>query len=250
MSGELARLFETLEQQFQLPGGYLARTAQLESAMNPNARNPRSSAGGLFQFIDGTAKQYGLADRFDPIQASQAAARFAADNQAHLAKRLGRAPTAAELYLAHQQGAAGAAGKLTNPDARVGGAEITLNAGSEGMTAGAFAQQWIDKFNQGSGGRMTGQPLGEMLAGNTGMQQNTAAAAAGGAQPTAAGAAAPAGNRRGMGSVLGDLMASMQPPAQQLTQPQLQQPTQPAQMRGPDLASILGDPRGPLYLRA
>jgi len=175
MSGELARLFETLEQQFQLPGGYLARTAQLESAMNPNARNP---------------------------------------------------------------------------NARVGGAEITLNAGSEGMTAGAFAQQWIDKFNQGSGGRMTGQPLGEMLAGNTGMQQNTAAAAAGGAQPTAAGAAAPAGNRRGMGSVLGDLMASMQPPAQQLTQPQLQQPTQPAQMRGPDLASILGDPRGPLYLRA
>ncbi|SPU27851.1 Transglycosylase SLT domain [Candidatus Bartonella washoeensis] len=53
---------------YGLPAHYLYRVAQIESGGNPNARNPRSSAGGLYQFIDSTAKQYGLQDRFDPCK--------------------------------------------------------------------------------------------------------------------------------------------------------------------------------------
>ena len=89
--------------------GALLKIAELESSFNPQARNTSSSAGGLFQFIDSTAADYGLADRFDPSQAADAAARLAKDNAASLRKVLGRDPTAGELYLAHQQGAGGAA---------------------------------------------------------------------------------------------------------------------------------------------
>jgi hypothetical protein len=158
---DLASLFAGLEQQYGLPSGYMMRTAQIESSLNPRAKNPRSSAGGLFQFLDGTARQYGLRDKFDPVQASQAAARLARDNQNFLARRLGRQPTAAELYLAHQQGPEGARRLLSNPNARVGGAEVTLNGGQSGQTAGAFASQWINKFNRGGGGGAQGQRVAQ-----------------------------------------------------------------------------------------
>lgn len=149
---ELGDLFARAEQQYGLPSGYLERTARLESSMDPNARNPNSSAGGLFQFIDGTAKAYGLADRFDPVAATDAAARLARDNQRFLTTRLGRDVTPAELYLAHQQGGGGAYKLLSNPSAAVGGDAIALNGGVSGQTGGAFANHWIDKFNGGGGG--------------------------------------------------------------------------------------------------
>lgn len=78
------------------------RTARIESGFNPAAKNPNSSAGGLFQFIDGTWKQYGKGrDRFDPVAAAEAAADLTAANQRALRNALGREPTNAELYLAH-----------------------------------------------------------------------------------------------------------------------------------------------------
>ena len=143
------------EAKYGLPEGYLARTAQIESGGDPNAKNPNSSAGGLFQFVDGTAAQYGLENKFDPAQATDAAARLAADNKAYLTRVLGREPTAAELYLAHQQGAGGAAKLLANPNARavdvVGADAVRLNGGDANMTAGQFASKWTGKFGGGSG---------------------------------------------------------------------------------------------------
>ncbi|QIE47396.1 lytic transglycosylase domain-containing protein [Pseudohalocynthiibacter aestuariivivens] len=145
--------FATYERREGLPAGYLHRTAQIESGLNPNAKNPRSSAGGLFQFIDSTARQYGLSDRYDPTQATDAASRLAADNAAYLRRKLGREPTAAELYLAHQQGAGGAAKLLRDPNRPatdvVSSAAIRLNGGNTDMTAGQFAGLWINKFNKG-----------------------------------------------------------------------------------------------------
>jgi hypothetical protein len=139
----------------------LLRIAMLESSFNPKAKNPNSSAGGLFQFIDSTAKQYNLADRFDPVQSAEAAARLAKDNAAHLRKVLGREPTAGELYLAHQQGAGGAAKLLSNPGASaenlVGAAAVRLNGGKAGMTAGEFANLWIRKA--GGGRAMAVDPI-------------------------------------------------------------------------------------------
>lgn len=147
--------FAGTERKYRLPGGYLSRTAQIESSGNPNARNPRSSAGGLFQFVDGTARDYQLADRFDPVQATDAAARLARDNAALLRNVLGREPTGAELYLAHQQGGGGASALLRDPSARavdvVKPDAIRLNGGNLNMTAGEFANIWINKYNRTEG---------------------------------------------------------------------------------------------------
>ncbi|MFM7348265.1 MAG: transglycosylase SLT domain-containing protein, partial [Erythrobacter sp.] len=122
---------------------FLLAQAEVESAMDPDARAATSSATGLYQFIEstwlGTMKRHGhrfglgdLADRIDMTASGQAwvadpgqreailslrndpqiasfmAAGLAEDNRAHLMPILGRQPTHAELYLAHFLGAGGA----------------------------------------------------------------------------------------------------------------------------------------------
>jgi hypothetical protein len=123
--------------------GYLMNAALRESAFNPNARNARSSASGMFQFIEQTwlsvVKQHGAkhglaaeaeairktADgrlyvgttkekrailnlRFDPEVAAKLAGEFTKDNADFLTEKLGREPTKAELYAAHVLGPKGA----------------------------------------------------------------------------------------------------------------------------------------------
>ena len=58
----------------------LLALARRESGFNPTAKNKKSSAGGLFQFIDDTARRYGLENKFDPVQNARAAARLLRDN--------------------------------------------------------------------------------------------------------------------------------------------------------------------------
>lgn len=122
---------------------FLLAQAEVESAMNPDARAATSSATGLYQFIDSTwldtVKRHGprfglsgvadqieltpsgsawvadparreaiLALRNDPQVASLMAAGLAEDNRAHLMPILGRQPSHGELYLAHFLGAGGA----------------------------------------------------------------------------------------------------------------------------------------------
>jgi len=122
---------------------YLLAQAEVESAMDPDARAATSSATGLYQFIDGTwldtVRKHGarfglgaladeigvtasgsayvadparraeiLALRRDPQTAALMAAGLAEDNRAHLAPILGRQPSHGELYLAHFLGAGGA----------------------------------------------------------------------------------------------------------------------------------------------
>lgn len=147
--------FRAAEESYGLPAGYLSRTAQIESSGNPNAKNPNSTASGLFQFLSGTAKEYGLNNPFDPVASTDAAARLARDNASTLRRTLGRDPTAGELYLAHQQGGGGAAKLLRNPNALardiVGIDAVRLNGGSADMTAGEFANIWVSKFGKGGG---------------------------------------------------------------------------------------------------
>lgn len=117
--------------------GYLMRTARRESGFNPSAQARSSSAGGLFQFVDqtwlGALKQHGakhgysafadliktatdgrlsvagggearkavMALRMDPKASSLMAGELASDNAAYLRGRVGREPTAGELYAAH-----------------------------------------------------------------------------------------------------------------------------------------------------
>lgn len=158
------QFYSELEQRLGLPAQFLSRTEQLESSGNPRAFHKVSKAAGAFQFIPSTAKQYGLTDPFNREASAEAAARFARDNAAVLRNRLGREPSAAELYLAHQQGAGGAAALLANPDAPaasiVGEKAVTLNRGRPDMTAGEFASMWLNKFEgKGADPRTTVTPL-------------------------------------------------------------------------------------------
>lgn len=131
---------------------YLRRVAQMESGMNPYARNPASSAKGLFQFTDKTAKAYGLEDPFDPAKSAAAAQKLTEDNRRALRSMLGREPTEQELYLAHQQGATGAARIINNETLPihevVGQDAASLNAAQPGMTAGDFKEQIFNKFDK------------------------------------------------------------------------------------------------------
>jgi hypothetical protein len=114
----------------------LVETARRESALNPNARAGTSSATGLFQFIDSTwlnmVRRHGgehglghyasalnqgadagtrrdiLALRSDPELSARMAGELARENAEMLHARLGRAPSAGELYAAHVMGPAGA----------------------------------------------------------------------------------------------------------------------------------------------
>lgn len=130
------------------------RVAWIESGGRPDAVNPRSSAKGLFQFTKGTAKQYGLLDPLDPAAATEAFDSLTADNYASLKQTLGREPTEGELYLAHQQGAGGAAKILKDPNAKavdvLGKKQVLLNGGNEDMTAGDFAKLWTEKYDSTS----------------------------------------------------------------------------------------------------
>lgn len=117
---------------------YLLAQAKLESSLDPQARASTSSAAGLYQFTQGTWLQtlgrhgasHGMGWVSDVIQGGQVAdpalrdqvmglrynadvsalmaAELASDNKAELTTQLGREPDAAELYLAHFLGSAGA----------------------------------------------------------------------------------------------------------------------------------------------
>lgn len=147
----LGAVFSRASEVSGVGAGYFKRLADVESGSNPNAQNPNSSAGGLFQFIDSTWGQYGTGNRKGTgTNVGTAVGTLTKDNRNFLQKILGRSPTEGELYLAHQQGAGGAAELLSNPTALaadlVGYDQVMLNGGTPGMTAGEFAKMWTSKF--------------------------------------------------------------------------------------------------------
>lgn len=127
------------------------RMAQIESSFNPNAGAKSSSAKGLFQFIDSTAKAYGLNNVYDPVESTRAAIRLAKDN----IKATG-AKDGAEMYMAHQWGSGGFNKmKNANPNASVAsvlGASAAKNNAMGGMTVAQGFDYWRNKFNGTSTG--------------------------------------------------------------------------------------------------
>jgi hypothetical protein len=124
--------------------GFLMRAAKRESGYNPNAKAQTSSAGGLFQFLDQTwmstlkkhGAKYGYARyaeliqqgadgryyvngaearravmglKLDPHAASLMAGELTSEHASYLRGRVGRDPTAGELYAAHFLGPQGSA---------------------------------------------------------------------------------------------------------------------------------------------
>jgi hypothetical protein len=160
----------------------LVETARRESALNPNARAGTSSATGLFQFIDSTwldmvrrhGADHGLAQqasalqsgadaetrrdilalRNDPELSARMAGELARENAATLEARLGRAPTAGELYAAHVMGSGGAVRLIEAAANGVGDAsqlfprEAAANRGIfYANGAPRSAQQVLDRLN-------------------------------------------------------------------------------------------------------
>ncbi len=80
--------------------------------------------------------------------------RLTQDNLSALRKGLGRDPTPAELYLAHQQGSGGALQLIQHPTDRagdiVGDAAVRKNGGDPNASAAQFVNFWQAKFNRTS----------------------------------------------------------------------------------------------------
>ncbi|WP_119689285.1 transglycosylase SLT domain-containing protein [Acinetobacter nosocomialis] len=68
--------FAGLEKQYQLPSGTLSSIHMIESKGNPNAYNKETGATGGFQFLESTAKQYGVKNRNDLGQSAEGAAKY------------------------------------------------------------------------------------------------------------------------------------------------------------------------------
>jgi hypothetical protein len=140
---------------------FLMKTAHRESGYNPRAKAPSSSAAGLFQFVEqtwlATLKQHGAkygyaryADlitrgsdgryhvsgaearktvmdlRLDPHAASLMAGELTSDHASYLRGRVGRAPTAGELYAAHFLGPQGSARLIEAMQTRPGASAASL----------------------------------------------------------------------------------------------------------------------------
>lgn len=153
--------------------GFLMGTARRESGYNPRARAQGSSAAGLFQFVEqtwlATLKQHGpkygyarYADliekgsdgryrvsggeahravmdlRFDPQAAALMAGELTSDHASYIRGRLGRAPTAGELYAAHFLGPQGSARLIEAAQTNPGGSAAALFPGAAAANPSIF----------------------------------------------------------------------------------------------------------------
>lgn len=128
--------------------------SSVESRFNPTAKNPRSSAYGLYQFLPSTGAQYGLpAEGADVPSQAKAGVAFIRDTRASLEKSLGRKPEDWEIYMGHVFGGAGAPAILKAPDAEPVEAalakvspehaqEMASANGLAGMTVGQVKDKW------------------------------------------------------------------------------------------------------------
>jgi hypothetical protein len=153
--------------------GFLMGAARRESGYNPNAKARTSSATGLFQFTEqtwlSTLKQHGakygyarysdliqhgtngrlyvsggearatvMDLRLDPHASALMAGELAADHAAYLRGRVGREPTAGELYVAHVLGPAGSAKLIDAVRAAPSAAAAPLFPEAAGANRGIF----------------------------------------------------------------------------------------------------------------
>jgi hypothetical protein len=254
---------------------YIRQLFRIESGGNPYVR-PTGSNRGLGQFGPSEERRYGITDanRTDPAVQAAAVARERADNTAQLSRALGREPTFADHYLAHQQGLAGASALFSNPNIPAWQAirpfyksdamaqrAITGNIptgnplsqlGVNDISSTGFTQMWQDRFNRGltaGGGALPSSGPGS-VGGSPGL--HTAAPAfnrpSGGDPYTAAGGSStPPPQPTGSG-LFG--LGGQNPIANWLAsrlQPNIAQPGQPGSIaQGTSASNMIQTPWGPM----
>lgn len=131
------------------------------NSFNPMAYN-RSGASGLFQFMPSNFESYGLKGReFDVNANIDAAIKMTKQNAAYFKNNVGREPTAGEVYLMHQQGAAGLAALAKEADGNNGSAASVLSYPkikqnlpasmadqAKTISAGDFIRYWSQKMEK------------------------------------------------------------------------------------------------------
>jgi len=105
----ISNILSSAAEKHSLPTDLLARIAHSESGGKTDAKNPHSTAKGLFQFTDRTWKGMGgkEGEQFDPVKNADLGAAYLRQNAEGLKKSLGRDPTYGEVYGAHHFGLAG-----------------------------------------------------------------------------------------------------------------------------------------------
>ena len=134
---------------------YFDQLAQVESSNNYNAKASTSSAFGKYQITNGTAKalikKYGDSIGVDtsnwkqPASQEKLARALTQENQAMLRSKLGREPSAGEMYIAHFAGIGGVKKLLSKANNNKKAASI--------MPAAAKANKNI-YFETGKGGKI------------------------------------------------------------------------------------------------
>ena len=126
---------------------------------NHTAKNPTSSAHGLFQILDKTWKGQGGGDRYSVDEQIKQGLKHIKNANASMRKSLGREPVEHEQYLGHLLGPGGAAAVLkADPNAKLidvvrkydskNANDIVNNNGMSGLTVGQAIGKWEQKWNQ------------------------------------------------------------------------------------------------------
>lgn len=129
------------------------RIAELESSLDPNARNRRSSASGLFQLTDARRREIGAPPKRALSLDEQVDYGLKSLSQAakYLEERLERAPQPYEIYAAHFSGPLGSL-KVLKSDQRVpidrvlSRKAMAANPDLKGKTVGEVQLVWQQKL--------------------------------------------------------------------------------------------------------
>jgi hypothetical protein len=114
-SPQLERAIKKAAERHRLPPETLRAFAAIESNGNPRAS--RGSYHGVYQLSHSLFRKYGgHGSIFDIESNTDVAARKLREESDAFAKQHGREPSAAELYMIHQQGIGGAQMHMANPD--------------------------------------------------------------------------------------------------------------------------------------
>ena len=137
--------FSALEAQYGLPAGYPRTDGHDRKRRKPERTEPQFQRRGMFQFIDSTAKQYGLTDKTDPLASADALRGWRLTTGPLSGEGTPGVSHGGELYLAHQQKARAGLPSFSRRGMRLplrlsAAMPSGWNGGNAGMTA-AFRWQ-------------------------------------------------------------------------------------------------------------